>query len=88
MLAVNGNMTTKSKAVRSSPTGLVTRVEDTGARGREHRIAIDFAVLDRIAESRHGIAQLKQNLLTLKGMLDDISKIAPARHTRWNQRKN
>jgi hypothetical protein len=51
-------------------------VENTGARGREHRITIDFAVLDRIAESRHGIAQLKQNLLTLKGMLDDISKIA------------
>ena len=64
------------KGIRHEPHGLVIQIADKGRRGRDHEITIGWAVFDRIAESRHGIAQLKQNLLTLKGMLDDISKIA------------
>ena len=55
--------------------GLSIQIADTGHRGRQHVITVSYEVLDGIAEQRHEIKRLEQQISALGQVLADIGRI-------------
>jgi hypothetical protein len=55
--------------------GLSIQIADKGHRGRQHVITVPYEVLDGIAEQRHEIKRMEQQIGALGQVLADIGRI-------------